>query len=476
MPFPTAKIVLSLILAGTVCAVGPAQAPVENAQPLATRQNFFTIPFSVPNPASAAEVHLYVSADQGRTWQLYTREQPTSGKFQFRAQRDGEYWFASRTLYPQGYAQPPLPQRAELRVLIDTVSPHLDLTAEVGQAGEVATAWEISDPNLIADSFKIFFRHSSAERWQPVAVEMPTDAARDQLSGRTTWWPQRHGTTLEVRAEVQDRAGNTNVVQRSLQLPNLAEHGGGQNALELQPPSQNRFVNNPVEWPADDVVNDAAPPENVRTEGHHAFTSNSFAPQPRENPAKPQAAAVAPEVAHCAETPDRTTGPFDLPPGEHPQMTRSRRFNLDYSIDGVGPSGVARVELWATRDGGRLWQQWGTDDDRRSPMPIEVDAEGIYGFRIIVQSGNGLVSARPRSGDPAEVWIGLDETQPEAQITSAQYGRGQQVGTLSIFWQASDTALHPRPVTLLFQRLARRTVEHRRRRPAERWPLRLAGG
>jgi hypothetical protein len=97
-----------------------------------------------------------------------------------------------------------------------------------------------------------------------------------------------------------------------------------------------------------------------------------------------------------------------------------------------------------------LWQRFGVDEDRRSPFPIELEEEGIYGFRIVVQSGNGLAGDVPRSGDPAEVWVGLDQTPPRAEITSARYGRGQEVGTLSIFWEAADAALHPRPITLLF--------------------------
>jgi hypothetical protein len=131
-------------------------------------------------------------------------------------------------------------------------------------------------------------------------------------------------------------------------------------------------------------------------------------------------------------------------------MTRARRFNLEYDVEGIGPSGIARVELWATRNGGRLWERWGLDDDRASPIPVDVQGEGIYGFCIVVCSGNGLAGQPPKSGDPAEVWIGVDETAPRAEITSAQYGAGQQVGVLSIFWKAQDKVLDARPVTLLF--------------------------
>lgn len=429
-------------LAALLCAAGGAHGQTDSGQPLATRQNFFTIPFSAPaySGGQPVEVHLYVSADQGRSWNLYSRENAGSGKFDFRAQRDGEYWFASRTVTPLAPTIQQI-QRPELRVLIDTVSPQLELSANVGPAGEVQAAWRIADPNLQIDSFKVYFRHASTEQWRPVAVEIPRGEPSAELSGQTTWWPQRHGTGLEVRAEVQDRAGNTNVVQRAIQLPNiagnetrLANTGNGASAttppLAASPESNSRA---PVQWPADAVIGDRNTNAN---EGSRSLVNSGRA--------QPQAAPIGPEVA------DRVVAPFDLPPGESPQMTKYARFNLDYDIDGIGPSGISTIELWATRDGGRLWQRFGIDEDRRSPFPIELEEEGIYGFRIVVQSGNGLASDTPRSGDPAEVWVGLDQTPPEAKITSARYGRGEQVGTLSIFWEATDEMLDSRPITLLF--------------------------
>ncbi len=408
------------LVAAQFCGPSLAAAQSPSDAPLATRQNFFTIPFTAPETSSGqpVEVHLYVSADRGRSWQLYSRQTPRAGKFDFRAQQDGEYWFASRTVTASAPAQ--RVHGPELRVLVDTVGPRLDLNAGVGPSGEVQTTWAIADPNLVVDSFKVFFRHDNAEQWQPGAVELPRGEQRTQLGGTTSWWPQRHGSGLEVRAEVQDRAGNMNVVQRKLQLPNLAR---GQRPALAQ---NDRPESHPsIQWPADEVLN-----RTPKVQETH---------QP-----VPQQAEIQGEVAH------QVIAPFQLPPGERPQMTQHNRFNLAYDLDGVGPSGVASVQLWATRDGGRVWQQWAVDEDRRSPFPIEIADEGMYGFRIVVQSGNGLSGEIPQSGDEAEVWIGLDQTPPHAAITSARYGRGQEVGTLSIFWEAKDEVLSPRPITLMF--------------------------
>ena len=78
-------------------------------------------------------------------------------------------------------------------------------------------------------------------------------------------------------------------------------------------------------------------------------------------------------------------------------MVNARAFELEYEIDSVGSSGVGKVELWGTRDAGRTWSIFGIDPDNRSPLPVNLEAEGIYGFRIVVQSGSGLGGRAPRA-------------------------------------------------------------------------------
>ena len=131
-------------------------------------------------------------------------------------------------------------------------------------------------------------------------------------------------------------------------------------------------------------------------------------------------------------------------------MTNSKRFNLDYSIDAVGPQGVEKVELWVTRNSGQDWEFWSADEDRESPMLVEVPEEGIYGFRIVIVGKNGLTSQAPRPGDPADLWVGVDTTRPNAEITSAAYGKADYAGHLDIRWTATDSSFGARPITLLF--------------------------
>lgn len=141
---------------------------------------------------------------------------------------------------------------------------------------------------------------------------------------------------------------------------------------------------------------------------------------------------------------------FNLPSGERPRMVNSKSFDMDYEIESIGPSGIAKVELWGTRDGGRSWTSYGVDNDNRAPMRVNVEGEGLYGFRITVQSGSGLASPSPRSGDAPEVWIAIDLTKPNVRLIDVQTGTGEHAGDLLIRWEGADAALAERPITLLF--------------------------
>jgi hypothetical protein len=139
-----------------------------------------------------------------------------------------------------------------------------------------------------------------------------------------------------------------------------------------------------------------------------------------------------------------------LPPGERPRMVNSRSFDLEYEVDGVGPAGIAKVELWGTRDGGKTWKSYGIDSDNRSPIRATVEGEGLYGFRVAVQSANGLGGLPPKPGDSPQMWVGVDLTKPTVRILGVEAGTGEHAGELLIRWQASDAAMASRPITLQF--------------------------
>jgi hypothetical protein len=132
------------------------------------------------------------------------------------------------------------------------------------------------------------------------------------------------------------------------------------------------------------------------------------------------------------------------------RWVNSTTFDVDYDLQTVGPWGVSKVELWATRDGGREWVNFGLDNDNRSPMRVTVPAAGVYGFRLIVSGANGAAVPTPASGDQPELVIGVDLEEPQGDLQAAEIGQGNLADHLLIRWTATDENLEARPVGLFY--------------------------
>ncbi len=157
-----------------------------------------------------------------------------------------------------------------------------------------------------------------------------------------------------------------------------------------------------------------------------------------------------PTANHLASRRPRQNVNFE-PDSSTPRLNvNSLRFNLNYDVRSIDPSGVGRVILWATEDGGQNWQSWAADPDNVSPFPVEVKNEGIYGFRVVINSRDGLTGKPPYSGDPPDVWVQVDTTRPDIALTSAPFGSGKDAGKLIIHWDASDRFLALRPIRLYY--------------------------
>jgi hypothetical protein len=132
------------------------------------------------------------------------------------------------------------------------------------------------------------------------------------------------------------------------------------------------------------------------------------------------------------------------------RWVNSLTFDVDYDLQTVGPWGVSKVELWATRDGGREWVNFGVDPDNRSPMRVNVPAAGVYGFRLIVNGANGAAVPTPAAGEQPELIIGVDLTEPQGELQAAEIGQGNMADHLLIRWAATDENLDARPVGLFY--------------------------
>src|SRR5262249_42924488 len=98
-----------------------------------------------------------------------------------------------------------------LKVVIDTVPPHVTLNPLAPRGAEVGVAWEIRDDNLdlaVADALRLEYRTPlTGGAWVP--VKLPTGAAQ-------FYWNPGFNGLIEVRLTARDRAGNAQTASITL--------------------------------------------------------------------------------------------------------------------------------------------------------------------------------------------------------------------------------------------------------------------
>jgi hypothetical protein len=179
-----------------------------------------------------------------------------------------------------------------------------------------------------------------------------------------------------------------------------------------------------------------------------------MAPAAFTAPSKP-AAAPAPktsdnlQLVRASEPALLTVHDTQGRPGEPLlRIVNSRHINLGYELKNIGPSGIAGIELWATRDG-RMWQKYSTSRQTQ-PLGVVVPDDDLYGFTLIVRDGKGAGRRPPQDGDDPQVWVEVDSTPPDVRLLGVEMGRGGDAHTVTVLWHASDKNLTPRPITLAY--------------------------
>lgn len=165
-------------------------------------------------------------------------------------------------------------------------------------------------------------------------------------------------------------------------------------------------------------------------------------------------AVAAPGFANPNANPNPSNNP---PPAGQPTMryVNSKRINLNYRLDDVGPSGAV-VELWYTRDS-RSWQKYSEDKAPQPPYQVDVHEEGVYGFTLVVRSGVGIGDKPPQVGDAPQLWTEVDLTKPATRLMNVDVGRGADAGNMTITWTSTDKNLARQPVTISYAETAEGT-------------------
>jgi hypothetical protein len=220
---------------GLLAAAARAQDPGQEI--LYSKYRQFRIPFKTdPGVARLRQLQLFVSTDQGRSWQPNAIVTPDQSQFSFLCDRDGTYWFTVQTLDQEGRRLPATVEGAQpsLKVVVDTQPPVVQLRPLAGRGAEVGVTWDIQDDHLDlkqADILRLEYRPAGGVGW----ITLPANPAATQH-----YWDPQTNAPLEVRLRVRDRAGNigegtTNVIVGQHDSgppppPAAGGHAGGQPA------------------------------------------------------------------------------------------------------------------------------------------------------------------------------------------------------------------------------------------------------
>jgi hypothetical protein len=145
--------------------------------------------------------------------------------------------------------------------------------------------------------------------------------------------------------------------------------------------------------------------------------------------------------------------PAVLPPAPIAKKTGATKYlnsaiaQIEFRADRVGPSGIGRIDVYLTKDGGRTWTKSGEDAGKSSPVSVQLPGEGRYGIRLAICNGHGFGGHAPKAGDAPQLEVEVDMTSPVVEFRSHHC----VAGGLDIRWAASDPNLGSEPISLYYR-------------------------
>jgi hypothetical protein len=456
----------TLTLLGMLCTPGQMPADVTTWTSPSMK---IPIDYHPSKRAEIKELLLFVSPDQGVTWNSVAVADPARDtQFTFNAQADGLYWFNMVVVNKSGTREPADVTKGPpaLKVLFDTKKPVVAITGAQRVGDDVTVAWKVTEKNPDWSKFKVEYRLNNGP---PVPV--PT---RPEADGSSQFKVTGAGD-LRVGVSITDLAGHTAEAQSPVAgtvaakpadpiittggagevaggpaIPGVAAPPGPGTPLPTMPPmppvERAKDLRNPTEpRGADTPVAPAGFPPPPGAPGAPPImppTGDSFISPPPAVPTGPKTEPVGVSPPAPAA---------HLPP---PQVINVTSFKMAYEVEDRGASGVAKAEVHVTRDEGRTWQLWQTFDKPDASLLVNLvkpqstaPVEGIYGFKVVLQSGAGLSREAPRPGDAPDLRLDVDVTAPVVKIYEPGPDPAQK-DTMILKWQAVDRNLATDPITL----------------------------
>jgi hypothetical protein len=451
------------------------------AYDVAYKAKFLKIPIRISPEAQrdVRQLRLFLSRDQGRTWEEVGKATPDKTAFDFTADADGIHWFSVAVIDPYGRQNPADMAKAPVgqKILIDTVKPAVHILSAERQGDEVLVSWEAQDANPQWESFKLEYRlgDSPAAPWMPIKAE-PSPRSnvrfRPGLPGEVT-----------IRLVLKDVADNEGTDQKVVPAApggfDRLTAGAGAGAVATpaaggatppgsgSPPTPGEGGVRPASGvstaakPASDLPPPPSGVDDPPKERHDA-------PQERHDPPKERhdaPAAVASSAASDILGPS-PGGPQPTPRrlGALPplRIVPKKQVKLDFQVGKFGPSGLGSVDVYVTTDEGANWEKTAADPSVSLPAPAEPKGKGpvrgsvtvtlpkdgiIYGFYLVVKSRAGLGKRPPQPGDTPQVRIEVDTVFPHAELYRP-VPAPENHEALLLTWKAEDRNLDVNPITL----------------------------
>jgi hypothetical protein len=444
-------------------AAGPVPGDVYHIN-----QRQLRIPISV-DPARRSEIKeliLFMSPDEGKTWNEQAFASPDQDAFPFFAPKDGTYWFTVCVVNQQNKREPADPYTVppNQKIVIDTLRPVVRIKSAERQGDEIAVAWEIQEDHPDLASLKLDYRTSESVSnvWSPAPLQQAT-------SGQTRFKVASAGP-VSLRLQMQDLAGNGSVADAEVPAAAGAAATSAVSAIPPAPvtpapvpPVQPASTNLPpipsgptgaVPASAWQTTAPSQPLPTLRNEGKPALDPGSviqpvppYSPAPAPNDAGAKLVATS-DNSGVAIPAAAGMGPRTLRAPLPPlQIVNTKQISLDYEVTKTGPSGIDRVELWITRDDGKTWDKFTENSGVKPPITVDLPGEGVFGFRLVLKSKAGLAQSPPAPNTPPEMRIELDTTPPVAKLFRPEPDP-KQIDTLILTWDATDRNLAPNPITI----------------------------
>jgi hypothetical protein len=442
---------MSMGLYGWACLLLTAGAvPPE---PCYLNQRSFQIPIRV-QPERKDDIkglELYVSLDNGQSWQASARALPDQAAFNYAAARDGHYLFTVVVLDKKtGLPEPRDVMTAPIgqHIVVDTIKPDVRLLKAERQAEEIVVKWSAHEENPDWATLNLEYRPADAPDsvWVRVGV-LPGETGETKV-------PARGPGAVALRLTLKDKAENVGVAETTVPAAAgaAATAAGGQTAAP---------------WGGSGVQ-----PTTLSTSGAPAGSGgppDNLPPPPREQ--SPPPGLGGPSSTGSAIGTSTTPGAFPggAPPagGERGKLPALRIVNkpqvkLDFDVSRFGPSGLGGVDVYVTQDEGANWEKAQGDVAPTLASPPEAGRPGpvhgslslplpregvVYGFYLVVKSKAGLGKAPPQRGDLPHIRVERDTKLPDAKLYGPELDPTNP-GCLVMIWQAADKNLTDKPVSL----------------------------